>query len=191
MDDDTIRISVTRLSRPHSVGGAVIERARSSLRGPTPRRSWRGSPPMAGNPRLRRPLSPGRACRAHASMAAAEWALRRRGDTCCLLVYCPERSRRAGRSRRNRRGSDSNQAHNDDHSSALGSASCSRPRRHIDRPAHLRRHGDRDDQLPAPGPGRSCRQSTGWPCSWQGTWWRSCGAGRSGRPLGRSRSRRR
>jgi len=34
MGDDTMRISVTRLSRPHSFGGAVIERAAIIAAGP-------------------------------------------------------------------------------------------------------------------------------------------------------------
>jgi len=34
MDDDTIRILVTRLSRPHRFGGAVIERAAIIAAGP-------------------------------------------------------------------------------------------------------------------------------------------------------------
>jgi hypothetical protein len=112
---------------------------RSSPRAPTPRRSWRGSPPMTGNRRLRCPSSPRRACTAHASVTAAEWARRRRGDMCCLLVCCPERSRQTDRRRRRRNGAvaDSNQASRDDHSSGLGSDSRSRPRRHIDRRAHV------------------------------------------------------
>jgi hypothetical protein len=55
VDDDAIRTLVTRLSRPHASGGAVIERAAILAEGADAGRCSHGSLPMTGNPRLEQP----------------------------------------------------------------------------------------------------------------------------------------
>src|SRR5216117_1831905 len=91
MDDDAIRMLVTRLSRPHSSGGKVIERAAILAEGADSAAVLTWIVAHAGEPEDRVAGSPGVASIARGT-TASEQTLGRHCATCSLPGRCHEPS---------------------------------------------------------------------------------------------------